>query len=144
MAPRADPIVWRLHVPTPPERVFDALATDDGRASFWAESAVEHEGLVDFMFSNGMRLQGRILERTRPTRFSVEYFGGPVHFDLASDGAGGTDIVLIHEGVPEWEWVDTSAGWISVLMALKAAIGFDVDLRNHDPTRCWDGGYVDN
>jgi len=29
-------------------------------------------------------------------------------------------------------------------MALKAAIGFDVDVRSHDPTRCWDGGYIDD
>lgn len=28
-------------------------------------------------------------------------------------------------------------------MALKAAADFGVDLRNHDPTRTWDQGYVD-
>jgi predicted nucleic acid-binding Zn ribbon protein len=33
---------------------------------------------------------------------------------------------------------------VSVLMALKAAVDFSVDLRNHDPDRTWDHGYVEN
>ena len=36
------------------------------------------------------------------------------------------------------------AGWVSVLLTLKAAIDFDVDIRNHDPKRTWDQGYADN
>lgn len=32
----------------------------------------------------------------------------------------------------------------SVLLALKAFVDHDVDLRNHDPTRTWDQGYCDN
>lgn len=36
------------------------------------------------------------------------------------------------------------AGWVSVLLALKAAVDFSVDLRNHDPGRTWDQGYADN
>jgi len=36
------------------------------------------------------------------------------------------------------------AGWVSVLMALKAAVDHGVDLRNHDPQRTWDQGYADN
>lgn len=32
------PIRWRLHLPVPPSEVYEALNTDDGRASFWAES----------------------------------------------------------------------------------------------------------
>jgi hypothetical protein len=36
------------------------------------------------------------------------------------------------------------AGWVSVLLALKAAADFGIDLRNHDPARTWNKGYVDN
>jgi hypothetical protein len=35
------------------------------------------------------------------------------------------------------------AGWVSVLLALKAAVDFGVDLRNSDPARRWEDGYVD-
>jgi hypothetical protein len=33
---------------------------------------------------------------------------------------------------------------VSVLLALKAAADFGVDLRNHDPARTWWQGYCDN
>jgi len=35
-------------------------------------------------------------------------------------------------------------GWVSVLMAMKAAVDFGVDLRNHDPKRSWQQGFADN
>ena len=63
---------------------------------------------------------------------------------LEDDGAGGTDLTLTDEGVPEADHAEVLAGWVSVLMALKAAVDFGVDLRNHDPARSWDQGYADN
>jgi hypothetical protein len=36
------------------------------------------------------------------------------------------------------------AGWVSVLLALKAAADFRVDLRSHDPQRTWSQGYADD
>ena len=38
------PIRWRMHLPVPPEQVFAALATDAGRAAFWALLALEYLG----------------------------------------------------------------------------------------------------
>ncbi len=32
---------WRLHLASPPAAVHRMLASDEGRARFWAESAVE-------------------------------------------------------------------------------------------------------
>ena len=52
-------IVWRLHLAAPVSRVYQALSTDAGRASFWAESAVEHDGVIHFVFPNGVEWQGR-------------------------------------------------------------------------------------
>ena len=37
-----------------------------------------------------------------------------------------------------------TAGWVSVLMAMKAALDYGVDLRNHDIERTWMKGYADN
>jgi hypothetical protein len=66
----------------------------------------------------------------------VRYYGGSVAtFELAGDGAGGTDLRLTDAGVPDEDRTEVIAGWVSVLLALKAAIDIGVDLRNHDPER---------
>jgi hypothetical protein len=47
-------IRWRIHLISPPEEVFAALATERGRSSFWAAEAPEYEGVIHFKFANGM------------------------------------------------------------------------------------------
>ncbi len=139
-----DEIRWRLHLRSAPERVFDALASESGRRSFWADEAPEMDGIIHFTFANGARLESPVLVKDPPARFALEYFGGSeVRFDLAEDGAGGTDLTLTETGIPEPNWVIHLPGWIPVLLGLKAAVDFSVDLRNKDPDRSWDQGYVD-
>jgi len=137
------PIRWKLHLPAPPETVYRALASAEGRASFWAERAVEKDGAILFEFGNGVTYEARILEREPPNRLSLDYFGAPASFDLAPDGRGGTDLTLVHDGVPPEDWIETHAGWLNVLFPLKAYMSFGVDLRNHDRERLWDHGYAD-
>lgn len=137
------PIRWRLHIPVPPERVFRALDSDVGRAAFWAESAVERDGHIEFRFINGDAYKGRVLERRSSDLFAIEYFSGPARFELSPDGGGGTDLLLTHEGVAPEEWNEVHAGWLNVLFPLKAWLTHRVDLRNHDPARSWDQGYAD-
>jgi len=138
-------IQWRLHLKSSPASVFRLLATDEGRARFWAESAHERDGSIEFQFPNGFEWRGEILENRPPHRFSVRYIdGSTATFELANDGTGGTDLTLTDEGVrPEWR-TEVIAGWVSVLMALKAAVDFSADLRNHNPHRTWDQGNVEN
>jgi uncharacterized protein YndB with AHSA1/START domain len=132
-----------MHIAAPPEQVYAALDSDRGRASFWAESAVEVEGQIEFRFSNGYRTKSRVLVREPPRLFSIEYMGGPARFELADDGRGGTDLLLSHEGVEAEDWSEVHAGWLNVLFPLKAWVAHGVDLRNHDPGRTWDQGYAD-
>jgi uncharacterized protein YndB with AHSA1/START domain len=140
-----DAVRWRLHLRSSPAAVYRMLATDEGRASFWAEEAVESGGEIAWRFPNGLTARTRVLEATPPRRFAVEYLGGSVAtFELADDGAGGTDLTLTAAGVAEADRIETTAGWVSVLLALKAAADFSVDLRSHDPRRTWDQGYADN
>jgi hypothetical protein len=47
-------------------------------------------------------------------------------------------------GVQHAERSELAAGWVSWLLAMKAAVDFSVDLRNHDPDRTWQYGYADN
>ncbi len=39
---------------------------------------------------------------------------------------------------------EVKAGWVSLLMNLKAVADFKCDLRNHDLEKTWDQGYADN
>jgi uncharacterized protein YndB with AHSA1/START domain len=132
-----------MHLPVAPEVVFDALDSSEGRKGFWAESAEESDGAIDFRFINGFACRCRILERDRPRTWALEYFTGEARFELASDGEGGTDLLLRHEGVSEQKWQEVHAGWLNVLFPLKAYVVHGVDLRNHDPDRSWDQGYAD-
>lgn len=136
------PIRWRLHLDVPPAGVWQAVATDEGRAGFWAATE-ERDGVVRFVFPNGKAMEGRVLERAEPARFAVEYFGGVATFDLAPDDRGGTDLTLTHTGQRGPDWYETQAGWLNVLFPLKAALQYGIDLRNHDPRRTWDQGFVD-
>jgi len=143
--PEAGAIRWRLHLRSARELVHQALSTAEGRARFWAESAVEAAGVITFVFPDGETWRGDVLENSPPTHFSVRYYGGSVAtVNLQDDGAGGTDLTLTDVGVPEQWRTEVIAGWVSVLMALKAAVDFGVDLRNHDPGRSWAEGFAEN
>lgn len=135
---------WRLHLRTEPGAVFEALATDAGRKRFWAESTEEQGETIVFHFLGLAPVEGRVVAREPPWRYALSYFGADVEFSLTGDGRGGTDLLLVSRGVPSDDYEDVLAGWVSVLMALKAALDFGVDLRNHSVERTWNDGYVDN
>lgn len=138
-------IRWRLHLDSPAAKVYQALSTDAGRASFWAESAIERDGAIHFIFPNSLTWEAPILEAIPDRRYSIRYIGNTITtFILEEDGQGGTDLSLIDAGVPEEYRTEVIAGWVSVLMSLKAAVDFGVDLRAHDPERHWDHGYAEN
>lgn len=138
-------IRWRIHLKSPPTAVYSALSTDAGRASFWAESAVEHDGVIRFVFPNNQVWDGRILESIPPTRFELIYIGNSnVTFELGDDGQGGTELALTDSGVSLEDRTEVIAGWVSVLMNLKSVVDHGLDLRGHDAARHWDTGYAEN
>ncbi len=137
-------IRWRLHLSSAPDEVYDALDTRAGREAFWADSAGERDGAIRFEIGRFAPYVARIRRRRRPEVFALEYFGTEVTFELRPDGTGGTDLHLLAEGVPENSRVEFIAGWVSLLLTMKAAVDHGVDLRNHDPDRTWLDGYADN
>ena len=138
----APTIDWRVHFAASPEAVWKAWTTDSGRALFWAETSSAGGEGFDLSFLNGEALRVEIVEARPPELLVFRYFGGStVTLDLASDGGGGCDLRLREEGAPEP--IENHAGWVSVLLACKAAVDFGVDLRSHDPGRSWDEGFVD-
>jgi uncharacterized protein YndB with AHSA1/START domain len=137
-------IEWKLHFSSSPDKVYEALSTNEGRSGYWAESAEEHDGKIHYVFLNGIEDTGEILERVPGKLFSVMYFGWKTTFIISADGNNGTDLKMISEGIPESDKMEISAGWVSWLMAMKACVDFGVDLRNHDSKRTWFDGYADN
>jgi uncharacterized protein YndB with AHSA1/START domain len=137
-------IRWKVHFRSSPEMVFEALATDAGRARFWAEAAPEVDGVITFHILNYEPFSGRILLRREPSIFRLEYYGTVVEFSLSGDGKGGTDLSLVATDVDETIRMEMIAGWVSVLMAMKAAVDHNIDLRNHDKSRAWGSGFLDN
>jgi uncharacterized protein YndB with AHSA1/START domain len=147
MRPEQDnpnPIRWRLHLRSPPAKVHRFLASPGGRQQFWAQSALERDGEIEFVFFNGDSWRSRIIENSPPERFAIEYVrGSRATFDLAETAAGGTDLTLTETGLTAADRMQNLAGWVSVLLALKAAVDFGIDLRNKDGQRSWHRGYVD-
>ena len=137
-------IRWKMHFASSREEVFRALVTADGRARYWAESAPEVDGRITFHILNYQPFSGRVLRKQESSLFAVEYFGTIVEFLLNDDGKGGTDLSLLATRVDESIRMEMTAGWVSVLMAMKAAVDHGVDLRNHDASRSWGDGYADN
>ncbi len=134
---------WKLLLATPIDKVYDALASDKGRASFWAERTVENDGVVTFHFPNGESCDAEVIAAVRPTRFCIRYFCAVTEFLLA-DKDGKTELILTVSDAPAEDWIEAYAGWVSVLMNMKAVLDHGADLRNHDSGRSWDHGFVDN
>ncbi len=136
-------IVWRVHLRSTPDIVYKMLSTDEGRAKFWASKSAEKNEIVEFTFPDGLKLSSRIIDNRPSSRFAVEYFGGSiVTFELENDQRDGTDLTITAKKVKSYD--EELSGWISVLLALKAATDFSIDIRNHDVNRTWDQGYCDN
>lgn len=134
-----------MHLKSPPAKFYQDISTNSGRARFWAESAIEQNGTIHFVFPNNFTWNAEILSAIPSCQYTVRYFGNSkTTFLLEDDGQGGTDLTLIDEGVLAADRTEVIAGGVSVQMALKAAVDFDIDLRTHDADRHWDHGYVEN
>jgi hypothetical protein len=135
-------VLWRVHFQSSPDTCFAFLATAAGRAAFWAESAEEKDGRIRFVFLDETIEESPLAAVDPPRLFSLRYFGALTEFLLEGDGRGGCDLTLRAFGVPERELLEVSSGWVSVLMAMKAAVDHRVDLRTHDSARSWRRHFV--
>ena len=99
---------------------------------------------MEFKILNYPKYKSRIIEKKPQKLFRIEYFGTDVTFELKETEDNGTDLYLTSLTPNENSKNEMTAGWISVLMAMKAAVDFGIDLRNHNPERVWENGYLDN
>ena len=137
-------IRWRLHLASDINTVYETLASDEGRERFWVERSHEDDSVIDVEFISGEKLQMRLLDAQPPSRIEFSYFDDSrVIFEL-EDSDDGCDVTLTEVLPPGIDPSQNVAGWVSVLLALKAVVDHNVDLRNHDPERSWQQGFVDN
>jgi uncharacterized protein YndB with AHSA1/START domain len=137
------PIVWRLSLASPRERVFELLDTDAGRERFWAERSRGTADGFELDFPGGVSGSVRVLEREPPARLVIHYFGSRAELDLAPREDGGCLFqVTCHCDDPA-AYAEFLPGWVSWLLVLKAAADHGVDLRNGSPNRAWPQRYVD-
>jgi hypothetical protein len=135
---------WRVALPAQRDRVYELLTTDAGRELFWAELSRRDGTRIDLSFPDGT-IGSMTIGRERPPRsFAVQYFGALTTFELSALDDRCTLLEVGAHGVPSADLIDAAAGWVSVLLCLKAYLKGGIDLRNHLPTRSWREGFVDN
>ena len=137
-------VVWKINLKSSPRIVFDLLSTANGREKFWAEKALEKDGVIHFIFPNGEHYNARIIKIVKNKEFHLDYFNSFVKFDIKPSGNNGADLTLTNEGIADTDFIEVHSGWVSVLLNLKAAADFQIDLRNHDPCKTWNERYADN
>lgn len=139
-------IRWKILLKSPPEKVYSFLNTDEGRMKFWAETTLEKENnLVYFKWPGKYEETLEVLEKIPNKLFKITYLGGSIiTFTLHLSPGGGTILELEDKGT-ELQWLhQVYAGWVSVLMTLKGAVDFEIDLRNHNNDFAWNQGFCDN
>ena len=135
-------IAWKCRIASPPARVFELLATDQGRIRFWCADSVQRGNRIQMTFRSGVVETAEVLLSVAPTRLVLKYFCSHVTFELAAIGSG-TDLTVTDVGVPMPDANEVHAGWLNVLFPLKAVCDFDVDLRNNAARCTWADGYLD-
>lgn len=136
-------IQWKVHFSSPIERVYTALSTDEGRATYWAEKTVRDGDQITFYFTDYPAEPCPVLREEPPHLFSLSYFGTETTFTLQKEG-GGT-ILHLKARVPDKAMrEEMMSGWVSVLLAMKAAVDHGVDIRNHNANYSWQQGFADN
>lgn len=136
-------LFWKIHLRSNIEKVFEILTTDAGREKFWAEKSIKDDHKFTLTFTNGDEEDVMVIFE-KDYKFEFVYFRTIVSITLTEDGKNGTDLVLNCKNIKPDNYDDMASGWVSVLLALKAAADYNIDIRNHDSTRTWDEGYVDN
>jgi uncharacterized protein YndB with AHSA1/START domain len=135
-------MLWRLFLKSSRERVWKALVESEQHCKYWCEASKQTAQGFELRFINGQVASVSIVSADENRILAFEYFGSRVTITL-QPAAGGIELALVNEGVPAGEWPEVYAGWLNVLLPLKAWVDFGIDLRNHDPKRTWEQHYVD-
>jgi hypothetical protein len=135
---------WKINCKSSTSHVYKMLTSQKGRESFWAKSAPEINSEIHFLFPNGEQTVSQILKQVDGKELKILYFGSTVSFTMEEQENGETILEVNNSGVPENEFAEVNAGWVSVLLNLKSVADYGKDLRNHDPAKTWSQKFADN
>ncbi len=136
-------ITWKILLKSPPNKVFEYLVEDESREKWWVESSQQEGDTIKFTFPNGWESDETIIAMVENRSLEMTYLGSRIRYDIKESDAGTILTVTDFETTPEYR-VQVIAGWGSVLMALKGAVDFGIDLRNHRVDYTWEQGFFDN
>jgi len=139
-----DQLHLKIKLSSSPEKIYELLSTNHGREKFWVEKSVESNKIVTFYFPNGAIENCRILKKVEEKYFKIEYFNSLVEFKIIRHSEKECILELNNFNIPAADRFEQYAGWVSVLLSLKAYADFGIDLRNHHPDYTWDQHFIDN
>ena len=135
---------WKVSLSASIEQVYELLTTDAGRERFWSEASYRSGTRIELRFPDGSSCTADVVREDPPRSFALRYFGTLTTFDLAAVTGNCTVLEVRAHDVPPPDQPDVAAGWVSVLLCLKAHLNAGIDLRNHTASRSWQEGFVDN
>ena len=122
-------ITFRRSLNASPEKVWEAITTADGLTSWLAVSAAvdgREGGAVEIEFDDDERVSGTITRWDPTSSFAHTWLiNGEVESDLEYSLAAtdrGTDLMLVHTGLPDEMCRGYTPGWHAFLARLTAQI----------------------
>ena len=120
-------ITFRRSLDASPERVWEALTTERGLTSWLALSAKvdgRQGGDIEIEFDDDQEVSGTISRWDPTTHFAHTWIindeiSSEVAYALTATG-GGTDLMLVHTGLPDEMCRGYTPGWHSFLARLAA------------------------
>ena len=123
-------ILHRVGIKSPADKVYRALTTRDGLASWWTDDTQVEGNIIAFRFGERGFIDMKVLDHDQDRRVTWQVVDGPedwigskVGFDLRQDGDQ-TVVLFGHRGWKEAsEFMHhCSTKWGSFLMSLKSAV----------------------
>lgn len=144
----------RIFVRARREKVYQAWTDEKVITEWFTEKAVivpRKGGRLFFEWEGGDKLETTVIYARRPTRFVFPFGGKKVEVAVSFSGVKGGTIVELHQynmsrSPKSKAMMHTGCreGWAFFLTNLKAYLEHGIDLRGHDPKRCYVQGYVNS
>ena len=144
----------RVFVKAEKERVFRAWTDDREIVKWFPERAViepRKGGRIYLEWIGGDKLDASIIQVRKPSRFVFPFGGKTVEVAVSFKTVRGGTVVELHQyGMPTTARAKAmfhtgcKEGWAFFLTNLKSYLEHRIDLRGHDPKRCYVQGYVNS
>ncbi|HWR82653.1 MAG TPA: SRPBCC domain-containing protein [Candidatus Deferrimicrobium sp.] len=144
----------KIEIGATPAQVFRAW-TDDKVVPKWftvkAKIEPRKNGRIHFEWLGGDVLDGRVIAITKNRRFVFPFGKGNEQVEVAITKSGRGSICRLHQygmkTTPKARWemfVGCKEGWTFFLTNLKCYLEHGIDLRSHDPQKCYRQGFVNS